>query len=126
MPETCANCHRPIGDLETAHVWREHIVCGECLGRLRSSEIGYASPAPSPPASSALVLPELREELEGHAASRVLSEHRREEEKSMHRGRRSLGAALFLGGVVLLFIVPPAGIVLLIVGFLIWAAGVKL
>jgi hypothetical protein len=32
--ETCANCGRTIGKLETPHVHNEHVVCAECHGRL--------------------------------------------------------------------------------------------
>ena len=28
--ETCANCGRKIGRLETPHVWKENIVCAQC------------------------------------------------------------------------------------------------
>lgn len=32
--ETCANCGRTIGDQETAHVWRDEVVCSDCHPRL--------------------------------------------------------------------------------------------
>lgn len=32
--ETCANCGRVIGKLETPMVWQENVVCPECFGRL--------------------------------------------------------------------------------------------
>lgn len=32
--ETCANCGRVIGKLESPFLWRESIVCQECHGRL--------------------------------------------------------------------------------------------
>ena len=32
--ETCANCGRVIGKLETPMVWKENVVCPECFGRL--------------------------------------------------------------------------------------------
>jgi hypothetical protein len=135
MPETCLNCNRSIGQLETAHVWREQIVCVECLGRLRSSEIGYAPAAPTladvmrsvaDPDAPQIAIIEAPETPRPATLEDVLSEHRRATEKAMYRGRRSIGAALFLCGVLLLFCFPPAGIVLLVVGFLVWAAGVKL
>ena len=28
--ETCENCGKLIGTLETAHLWKDHIVCAEC------------------------------------------------------------------------------------------------
>lgn|GEM_PF-6857473 len=32
--EKCANCERQIGNLEPAHVWKDSIVCADCLYRL--------------------------------------------------------------------------------------------
>ena len=32
--EHCANCGRPIGKLETPHLFQEHVVCAECEARL--------------------------------------------------------------------------------------------
>jgi len=46
--ETCANCGRTIGNLETPFIAREKIVCRECFSRL-------SSPPPTPPASVELV-----------------------------------------------------------------------
>lgn len=34
--DTCANCGHTIGKLETPHVWKEQVVCGECIKRLAS------------------------------------------------------------------------------------------
>jgi hypothetical protein len=28
--ETCENCHKAIGALETPHLWRQHVVCAKC------------------------------------------------------------------------------------------------
>lgn len=33
--ETCANCGIPIGKLEAAHVWQDHVVCDVCVVKLR-------------------------------------------------------------------------------------------
>jgi uncharacterized membrane-anchored protein len=44
--ENCQNCGRPIGNLETPHVFQEHIVCPTCYERLKPT-IAYASPAPA-------------------------------------------------------------------------------
>jgi len=32
--ETCENCGRAIGKLETPRVWQDRVVCGECMPRL--------------------------------------------------------------------------------------------
>jgi len=34
--ESCANCNRPIGNLETPHLWQGNVVCPECHARLSS------------------------------------------------------------------------------------------
>ena len=34
--ETCENCRRVIGRLETPQVYADHIVCAECYARLTS------------------------------------------------------------------------------------------
>ena len=36
--ETCLNCHRLIGILETAFIWKGNIVCHECYERLSPPE----------------------------------------------------------------------------------------
>lgn len=33
-PDACANCGRPIGKLETPHIYNDNIVCAECAARL--------------------------------------------------------------------------------------------
>ena len=43
--ETCANCHRLIGALEEAFVWKDNIVCRECYDRLSIP----AQPIPTQP-----------------------------------------------------------------------------
>lgn len=37
--EVCENCGRNIGKLETAHIHDDHIVCSECVSRLRMTDI---------------------------------------------------------------------------------------
>ncbi len=36
--EHCENCERIIGKLETAHIYRDHILCTECNGRLKKQD----------------------------------------------------------------------------------------
>lgn len=36
--ETCENCGNKIGKLETAHIYRDHILCSECNCRLRKQD----------------------------------------------------------------------------------------
>ncbi len=43
--ERCENCGREIGTLETAHVWREQVVCGSCRGALAVEDAPIAQPA---------------------------------------------------------------------------------
>ena len=38
--ETCENCHRQIGDLETPCVLNDHVVCRECWERLNHNPAG--------------------------------------------------------------------------------------
>jgi hypothetical protein len=48
--ETCTNCNRAIGNLETPHLYEGHIVCADCYQRLeaehRTRALGYASTTP--------------------------------------------------------------------------------
>ncbi|HVS73146.1 MAG TPA: hypothetical protein VHQ47_17960 [Phycisphaerae bacterium] len=47
--ETCENCGRTIGKLETPRVWQEHIVCGTCHRHLTGTAVvPAASVTPSP------------------------------------------------------------------------------
>lgn len=39
--EKCANCGKTIGDLEPAHIFNEHVVCGECRAKLQPPVIAY-------------------------------------------------------------------------------------
>lgn len=48
MSETCENCGKQIGDLETPHVFQGHIVCAECDRRLRQAVPRPATSVPSP------------------------------------------------------------------------------
>jgi hypothetical protein len=41
--ETCANCGRTIGNLETPHLHQEHVVCPECYARLAVPAASAAS-----------------------------------------------------------------------------------
>ena len=44
MSETCENCGRQIGNLETPHVFRGHVVCADCDAKLRSDD---STPTPT-------------------------------------------------------------------------------
>ena len=48
--ETCTNCNRTIGNLETPHLYEGHIVCANCYSRLegenRTKALGYAATDP--------------------------------------------------------------------------------
>lgn len=50
--ETCANCHRTIGDLEPVQLFKQNVVCIECDSRLRASTSPPPTPAPVAPATS--------------------------------------------------------------------------
>lgn len=55
--ETCAKCERDIGNLETIFVWKDQMVCSECVDRLglRKPENAPAMPKkPDQPALDAL------------------------------------------------------------------------
>ena len=41
--ETCSNCGRTIGKLETAHLWNSHVLCDECSARLQPPTVDYSS-----------------------------------------------------------------------------------
>ena len=42
--ETCENCGKEIGKLEIAHIYRDHILCSECNGRLRKQDEAKTNP----------------------------------------------------------------------------------
>lgn len=44
--ETCENCGRIIGNLETPHAWRERVVCAECRQRLDRNATPEVPPPP--------------------------------------------------------------------------------
>lgn len=51
--ETCENCGKKIGNLETPKVFQDHIVCGECWEKLSPREIDYESAVPAAPVKMA-------------------------------------------------------------------------
>jgi hypothetical protein len=66
MPtETCANCERIIGKLETPHLWKEHVVCAQCHAVLSSTP---AETAPYPEACAMPTSAELEADLAEHSA----------------------------------------------------------
>lgn len=57
--ETCANCNRAIGKLETPMLWQDKVVCADCHAKLSKSESYRQSintPNESSPASADLLL----------------------------------------------------------------------
>lgn len=52
--ETCENCHRQIGDLEAPYLFKQHVVCKECHGRLSGQ---YGTPTTCPPEAQAPPIP---------------------------------------------------------------------
>jgi hypothetical protein len=40
--DACENCGRTIGKLETPHVFENHVVCGDCLGKLTPRTLEYS------------------------------------------------------------------------------------
>jgi DNA-directed RNA polymerase subunit RPC12/RpoP len=55
--EDCANCHRTIGALEKAFIWRDQVVCARCYETLREQyapqALQYAGPPLARPARTA-------------------------------------------------------------------------
>lgn len=45
--ETCANCHRNIGSLETPQIYADHVVCSGCYARLSAKPPAAATPIPA-------------------------------------------------------------------------------
>ena len=37
--DKCENCGRSIGNLETPHVWQDHVVCADCIKRLETAKV---------------------------------------------------------------------------------------
>ena len=54
LVEQCGNCGRPIGKLETPHLWQSNVVCPECHGRLTRQATAHLV---VPNASSVVPLP---------------------------------------------------------------------
>lgn len=46
--ETCENCGRAIGKLESVYTHKDHVVCRACWDRLHESAISYATPSVGP------------------------------------------------------------------------------
>ena len=44
--ETCANCGRAIGKLETPHLWQQQVVCEQCVNQLSPPLAVPSSPPP--------------------------------------------------------------------------------
>ena len=42
--ETCENCGKPIGKLETPFVWQDHAVCAECMLKLGGGQPNIPPP----------------------------------------------------------------------------------
>lgn len=38
--EVCENCGDKIGRLEVGHIYSDSVVCGQCITKLRDSEVG--------------------------------------------------------------------------------------
>jgi hypothetical protein len=46
--ETCANCDRKIGRLETAHLWQDRVVCAQCILLLQTAPASSQPPKVTP------------------------------------------------------------------------------
>ncbi len=68
--ETCGNCGRPIGKLETPMVWRGNVVCAGCRKILETADAPSAESIRSDAGRKA---PLTREEMEAEELSRVAS-----------------------------------------------------
>ncbi|HEV58828.1 MAG TPA: PH domain-containing protein [Phycisphaerales bacterium] len=93
MSETCENCGKQIGDLETPHVFQGHIVCAECDKKLRTG----GSPPEMPDAS--------KEYSERKAPG---------EERVLYDGRPSMWRNRPVGFVLSLFLILVGGVGLVI------------
>jgi hypothetical protein len=52
MSESCANCGRTIGPLETPYLFGESVVCFQCHGRLIAESLGHPPQPTQPPQPS--------------------------------------------------------------------------
>jgi hypothetical protein len=59
--QTCENCGRKIGRLETPNVWREHVVCADCYAVLSKGGVVGRAAAPLPAKPKPVVVPRAAE-----------------------------------------------------------------
>lgn len=55
--ETCSNCERKIGKLETPHLFKEQVVCAECAALLDGGQQPPPPPAPAVPVEKPITCP---------------------------------------------------------------------
>lgn len=46
--EKCGNCSRIIGKLETPHLFKQHVVCSDCIAKLNPSQVPQVTQAMPP------------------------------------------------------------------------------
>lgn len=116
--ETCANCSRVIGKLETAHLWEGNVVCAACRKRLDNERsaavINYAGPSTPP------IRPEPQPQVARRVEQQVVYVERRRNEFSVGR---VVGALLVIVGIPLMCVFFPAGLALFLLGALFMIAG---
>lgn len=132
--ERCANCERPIGNLEEAYVFKDNPVCGACHAKLRADEsvdvakeIEYAKPSTTTPVKSGTLSAALDRGKQGfkQGVEEVRAERKIFEEKHKNEFSivRVLGALMMIAGLPLLCVFAPLGIGLMLFGMVFIIAG---
>jgi hypothetical protein len=121
--ERCANCERPIGKLETPHIWQERIVCGQCIAILKRTTLEYATPVPPEPVYSPPVM-----EQSSSVARQIRAEYdrARRERRSRQSGAQVIAILIMLLGGALICVFWPLGVVVILTGLIVLAVNTPL
>jgi hypothetical protein len=143
MSEVCENCGAPIGNLEPAMVWDEHIVCRSCYERL-ATHVDAISEADVIAETSVVVPPNYyapppTDPLQQLAAAQQSSppNHQAYYQQNVHihvpaappryvkksRPLLTAGLVIMLASIPFCCIMPPVGILLFAAGFVLMIVG---
>jgi hypothetical protein len=107
--EACKNCGRPIGQLQTAHLWQGEVVCESCRRTLEEDDIvTLTDPLAPPPVAHAVPV---ESDNGSQAITRELYRHRKDS------GQR-MGCLIMVVGAAMCVVFWPLGLAVLGLGLL--------